>query len=148
MPLLTYEQTRPWAKAIKTNVLSGKMPPWPADPHYGKFANDRSLTRAEIETLSTWADSGAAAGKRNDAPAPRAFVEGWNIPEPDMAIKMPEPFTIPAKGTIEYQYVIIPSGFTEDKWVQAVEVRPSNRAVVHHAVVFLREPNSRWLPGS
>lgn len=148
MPLLTYQQTRPWAKAIKTNVLSGKMPPWPADPHFGKFANDRSLSRGEIDTLSNWADSGAAEGKSSDAPAPRTFVQGWNIPQPDLVIKMPQPFAIPAKGTIEYQYVIIPTGFTDDKWVQAVEVRPSNRAVVHHAVIFLREPDSRWLTGA
>ena len=148
MALLTYQQTRPWAKSIKTNVLSGKMPPWPADPHFGKFANDRSLSRPELDTLSAWADSGAAEGKVSDAPPPRAFVAGWNIPQPDVVIKMPEAFSIPAKGTIEYQYVIVPSGFTEDKWVQAVEVRPSNRAVVHHAVVFVREPNSRWLAGA
>jgi hypothetical protein len=148
MALLTYQQTRPWAKSIKTNVLSGKMPPWPADPHFGKFANDRSLSRPELDTLSAWADSGAPAGKASDAPPPRAFVAGWNIPQPDVVLKMPEAFGIPAKGTIEYQYVIVPSGFTEDKWVQAVEVRPSNRAVVHHAVVFVREPNSRWLAGA
>lgn len=148
MALLTYQQTRPWAKSIKTNVLSGKMPPWPADPHFGKFANDRSLSRPELDTLSAWADSGAAEGKASDAPPPRAFVAGWNIPQPDVVLKMPEAFGIPAKGTIEYQYVIVPSGFTEDKWIQAVEVRPSNRAVVHHAVVFVREPNSRWLAGA
>jgi hypothetical protein len=148
MALLTYQDTRPWAKAIKTNVLSGKMPPWPADPHFGKFANDRSLSRAELDTLSAWADSGAAEGKASDAPPPRAFVAGWNIPQPDVVIKMPEAVNIPAKGTIEYQYIIVPSGFTEDKWIQAVEVRPSNRAVVHHAVVFIREPNSRWLAGA
>ena len=148
MALLTYEQTRPWAKSIKANTLAGKMPPWPADPHFGKFANDRSLTRVEIDTLAAWADSGAAAGNPTDAPPPRAFVGGWNIPQPDAVIRMPEAFHMPAKGTVEYQYVIIPSGFTEDKWVQAVEVRPSNRAVVHHAVVFLREPGSRWLAGA
>ncbi len=148
MALQTYQQTRPWAKAIKTNVLSGKMPPWPADPHIGKFANDRTLSRAEINTLAAWADSGAAEGGASDAPPPRAFVEGWNIPQPDLVIKMPEPFSIPAKGAIEYQYIIVPTGFSEDKWVQAVEVRPSNRAVVHHAVVFLREPGSRWLAGA
>jgi hypothetical protein len=148
MALLTYQQTRPWAKAIKTNVLSGKMPPWPADPHFGKFSNDRSLTRSELDTLAAWADSGAAEGKAFEAPPPRTFVAGWNIPQPDLVLKMPEAFNIPAKGTIEYQYVIVPTGFPEDKWVQAVEVRPSDRAVVHHAVIFLREPNSRWLAGA
>jgi hypothetical protein len=145
MPLLTFEQTRPWAKSIKAAVLTGKMPPWPADPHIGKFAHDRSLTRAEIDTLSAWADTGSAEGRASDAPASRTFVEGWNIPKPDLIVKMPQPVTIPAKGTVEYQYIIVPTGFTEDKWVQAVEVRPTNRAVVHHAVIFLREPGNRWL---
>ena len=145
MPLLTYEQTRPWAKSMKTAVLTGKMPPWPADPHFGKFAHDRSLTRAEMDTLSAWADSGAAEGRATDAPAPRTFVEGWNIPRPDLILRMPQPVSIPAKGTIEYQYVVVATGFTEDKWVQAVEVRPSNRAVVHHAVIYMRAPGNRWL---
>src|SRR5271163_3849849 len=89
MALLSYEQTRPWAKAIKANTLAGKMPPWPADPHFGKFANDRSLTKAELDTLAAWADTGAAAGRPADAPAPRTFVEGWNIPKPDVVLKMP-----------------------------------------------------------
>jgi hypothetical protein len=148
MPLLTYDQTRPWAKSIKTAVLTGKMPPWPADPHYGKFAHDRTLTRAEIDTLSAWADTGSTAGRPADAPVPRTFVDGWNIAKPDLILRMPQPVAIPAKGTIDYQYVIVPTGFTEDKWVEAVEVRPTNRAVVHHAVIFLREPGSRWLAGA
>ena len=148
MPLLNYRQARPWAKAIKTNVLSGKMPPWPADSHFGKFSNDRTLTRAELDTLSAWADSGALEGNAKDAPPARSFVEGWNISKPDLVIRMPQAFKVPAKGTIEYQYIIVPTGFTEDKWVREIEVRPSNRAVVHHAVVFLREPGARWLAGA
>ncbi len=147
MALLTYEQARPWAKAIKTNVLEGKMPPWPANPQFGKFANDRSLNSVDRNTLAAWADSGATEGSKSDAPTPRTWVDGWNIPTPDLVIRMPEAFHIPAKGTVEYQYVIVPTGFTEDKWVQAVELRPSNRAAVHHAIVFLREPGSPWLAG-
>lgn len=145
MPLLTYQQARPWAKAIKAAVLTGKMPPWPADPHFGKFSNDRSLSKAQIDTLAVWADSNAIEGKPADAPPPRTWVEGWNIPTPDRVIEMPQAFDMPAVGKVEYQYIIVPSGLTEDKWVQAVEVRPSNRGVVHHAVVYLREPGSRWL---
>jgi hypothetical protein len=145
MALLTYQQTRPWAKAIKASVLQGKMPPWPAEPHFGKFSNDRSLTRAQIETLEAWADNGSPEGKASDAPPSRTWVEGWNIPQPDYVIQMPQSFDMPASGTVEYQYIVVPSGFTEDKWVQAVEVRPSNRAVVHHAVVYLRDRNSPWL---
>jgi hypothetical protein len=145
MALLTYQQTRPYAKAIKEEVLQQKMPPWPADPHFSKFANDRSLTPAEIEILAKWADSGAEEGDKSDAPAPRAWPEGWNIGKPDVVIRMPNAFDVPAKGEIEYQYIVVPSGFTEDKWVQAIEVHPSDRAVVHHAVVYLREPGVKWM---
>jgi hypothetical protein len=116
MPLLTYEQARPWAKAIKIEVVRGKMPPWPADPHYGKFSNDRSLTKGEIDTLAAWADSGAEEGKKADAPKPRTWVDGWNIPKPDAVIQMPAAFDMPATGEVEYQYIVAPTGFTEDKW--------------------------------
>ncbi len=145
MPLLTYQQARPYAKAIKADVLLKKMPPWPADPHFSKFENDRSLSPEEIQTLVAWADTGAKEGDQSDAPKPRTWVEGWNISKPDLIIQMPTAFEVPAKGEIEYQYIVIPSGFTEDKWVQQVEVRPSDRTVVHHAQVFLREPGSKWM---
>ena len=144
MALLTYEQTRPWAKSIKSAVLTHKMPPWFADPHYGHFSNDRSLSPAEIDTLVAWVDAGARAGDPKEAPAPRPFLDGWNIPQPDTVIEMPNAIDIPAKGELPYQYVVLPTGFTEDKWVQAVEIR-GNHAVVHHVVAFLREPQSRWL---
>src|SRR5438046_302086 len=88
MPLLTYAQTRPWAAAIKESVLLKKMPPWFADPHYGKFSNDRSLTKEQIDTLSAWAEHGAKEGNAKDAPAPRHFEEGWNIPKPDLVLQM------------------------------------------------------------
>jgi len=145
MPLLTYKEARPWAKAIKQSVTTGKMPPWPADPHYGKFSNDRSLTKQQIDTLVAWADSGAKEGDAKDSPTPRKWVDGWNIRKPDAVIGMKNPFPMPATGEVEYQYVVIPTGFTEDKWVQEVEVRPSNRAVVHHAVIYIREPGDRWM---
>jgi hypothetical protein len=143
--LLSYEQARPYAKAIKGAVLEKKMPPWPADSHYAKFSNDLSLSKAEIETLVAWVDGGAKEGKKSDAPQPRTWVAGWNMPKPDMVIKMPTAIEVPAKGEVEYQYIIIPSGFTEDKWIQSVEVRPSDRGVVHHAVIYLREPGNKWM---
>jgi hypothetical protein len=145
MPLLTYEQTRPWAKGIKSAVVQGKMPPWPADPHFGKFSNDRSLTKAEIDTLTAWVDSGAKEGSKADAPKPRTWVEGWNISKPDVVLEMKQPFHMPASGEVEYQYIVVPTGFTEDKWISQVEIRPSNRTVVHHAVIFIREPGFPWL---
>jgi hypothetical protein len=145
MPLLTYEQVRPWAKSIKAAVLKNQMPPWPADPHYGKFSNDRSLSKAQIDTIAAWVDAGAPEGNKTDAPRPRTWVEGWNISKPDAIIEMPQSFDMPASGEVEYQYIVVPTGFTEDKWIQAVEVRPSNRAVVHHAVMFIREPGNKWM---
>jgi len=145
MSFLSYESTRPWAKGIKEAVLKGKMPPWPADPHYGKFANDRSLTKQEIDTLAAWVDGGAKEGNKADAPQPRTWVDGWNIAKPDAIVEMPQSFHMPASGEVEYQYIVVPTGFTEDKWITQVEIRPSNRAVVHHAVIFIREPGNPWL---
>lgn len=145
MPFLTYEGTRPWARAIKAAVVSKKMPPWFADPKYGHFANDRSLSQAEINTLAIWADAGAPEGDAKDKPAPVQWMEGWNIPKPDLVVNMPVEIEVPAKGTVEYTYMIVPTGFTEDKWVQEIEVRPGNAAVVHHANVYIRRPGSPWL---
>jgi tetratricopeptide (TPR) repeat protein len=143
--LLTYEQARPWAVAMKEAVLLQKMPPWFADPHYGKFANDRSLSTKDIFTLVDWADMGAPQGDPKDAPAALHFIEGWRIPKPDVVIEMPNPIHIPASGTIEYQHVVVPTGITEDRWVQFAEARPGNPALVHHIVAFIREPGSKWL---
>ncbi|MGH9664706.1 MAG: thiol-disulfide isomerase, partial [Bryobacteraceae bacterium] len=145
MSLLTYDTTRPWAKAIKEAVLSKTMPPWFADPHYGSFSNDRRLTAAEERTLVAWAETGAKAGDPGDAPQPVEWVKGWNIGKPDAVFEMPEAFKIPASGTIDYQYVVLPTGFTEDKWVQSAEARPGNRKIVHHIIAFIREPGSNWL---
>ena len=98
--------------------------------------------------LSSWADSGAAAGDPRDAPPLPRWTEGWNTPPPDAVIKMPKPVTIPAQGDLEYTYEIVPTNFAEDKWVQMSEVRPSSREHVHHAVVYIRPPNSDWLRGA
>jgi hypothetical protein len=147
MPLLTYRQTRPWAKAIRDAVRARKMPPWFADPCCGKFANDRSLTGAETETLAAWAESGAAEGSERDSPPSRDWPSGWNLRSPDSIVEMPQAFDVPASGAVEYQYFIAPTGFHEDRWIQAVEVRPGNRAVVHHAVVYIRDAGSTWSRG-
>jgi hypothetical protein len=147
MPLITYQQTRPWAAAIKQSVTLRKMPPWFADSHYGKFSNDRTLSKEEIETFTAWADKGAKEGNPKDAPAPHKYEEGWSIPQPDLVLQMTEPFPIPASGTIDYHYVVLPTKFTEDKWVRMSETRPTDRSVVHHMVIFVRDPQSKWLRG-
>jgi len=145
MSFLDYQGTRPYAKAIKAAVLQKKMPPWPADAHYGKFENDRHLSEADIKTLTGWVDGGAPEGDAKDAPKPIAWVEGWTIGKPDVVIAMPQALDVPATGTIEYQYLVIPTGLTKDTWVTAAEVRPGNRAVVHHIIAFLRPPGSPWM---
>jgi hypothetical protein len=143
--LMTYEQARPWAKAIKAAVVQRKMPPWFADPGHGKFANDSSLTRGEIDTLVQWVDGGAPQGDSKDLPAPRKFAEGWAIPQPDAVIELPTPFEIPVTGVLEYQHILIPSPFKTDQWVQMAEARPTDREHVHHIIAFIREPGSKWL---
>lgn len=148
MPLLTYTQARPWAKAIGEAVALKTMPPWFADPHFGKFRNDRSLAAKDIETIAAWVKAGAPEGNPADLPKPAAFVDGWNIGKPDLEIAMPADFPVPASGTIEYTYFVIPTGFTEDRWVRAAEVRPGNRTVVHHVIAYVREPGSTWLAGA
>ena len=144
MALLTYEQARPWAKAIKTAVVSKKMPPWFADPAYGHFANERRLSAREVELLSAWADAGAPAGAEKDAPPAINFENGWNI-KPDIIVEMPKPFELPARGTVNYKYVVVKANFQEDMWITAAEMRPGNPAVLHHGKVWVRPPGSKWM---
>ena len=120
------------------------MPPWHADPNFGHFANDRSLSEADVKTLVAWIDNGTPEGSPKNAPKPLVFSDGWRIGEPDLVIEMPLAYNVPVTGIVNYQYIIVPSGFTEDKWVQAVEVRPGNRGVVHHAVLYSREPGGEY----
>src|SRR5258706_8613048 len=124
MQFLTYRQTRPWAKSIREAVLTRKMPPWFADPRFGHFENDRSLSKTEIETLVSWADAGAPEGDPKDRPPDREWPQDWGIGKPDAVFEIPKPFEIAKSGAIEYQYVILPTGFTEHKCVQRAEVRP------------------------
>ena len=142
--MLTYEETRPWAAAIRQAVKTRKMPPWFADAHYGKFSNATALTQEEIDTIAAWVEAGAPKGDPKDMPPPANFLEGWQIGNPDLVIELPKKFEIPASGVIDYQHVIVPTGFTKDKWIQAAEVRPTHRAVVHHIIAFVREPKSNW----
>jgi hypothetical protein len=145
MPLVNYRETRRYAREIKEKVTQDIMPPWFADPCCGHFANDPSLTPGQIATLAAWADAGAPAGDVKDAPPPRRWTPGWIIPQPDDVLRMPEPVAIPANGDVEYTYEIVPTGFTKNEWVQMSEIRPSSRKNVHHAVVYVRPPGSKWL---
>ncbi len=140
MSLLSYKDARPWAKAIGTRVAAGTMPPWHADPAIGEFSNDRRLTATEKETIAQWIAAGAPEGDPRDLPAAPRYAEGWLIGEPDVVLPMREDYPIPANGTVAYQYFEVPTNFTEDKWIQAFEVRPGNRTVVHHVIVYSRPP--------
>ncbi len=145
MRLEIYEQTRPYAAAIAAAVKNRSMPPWFADPRIGHFSNDPSLTTEQIAALAAWAAAGAPAGNPHDAPPPRHWAESWSIPQPDLILKMPKAVPIPASGDVEYTYEIVPTGFRTDRWIRSVEILPLMRANVHHAVVYVRPPDSKWM---
>ena len=130
MSLMTFEAARPWARSIKSQVLTRAMPPWYADPTIGHFRNQHTLAQRDIDTLVGWADTGAQRGTPLDAPPPVTFPDGWEI-EPDIIVNMP-PFDVPARGILEWTTVILPSGFADDTWVTSIEIRPSERSVAHH----------------
>jgi hypothetical protein len=141
----SYGQTKPYAAAIAAAAQNKSMPPWFANPHIGHFSNDPSLSAEQIAVLGAWATAGAPAGNAHDAPPPIHWAESWSIPQPDLVLKMTKGVPLPARGDVEYTYEIVPTGFKEDRWVQAVEVLPSLRANVHHAVVYVRPPDSQWM---
>jgi len=141
--LRTYSAAAAWAPTIREVIEQGRMPPWHANPKHGKFANDPSLSDGKKRTLLTWIDAGCPRGEPTDAPRPLTVSADWSIGVPDLVVPMPESFTVPAEGVIEYQTFMVDPDFTEDRWVQAAEIRPGNRAVVHHCNVFLQPPGAR-----
>lgn len=143
MPLLSYASVRPWAKAIREAVVSRRMPPWFADPHTGPFANDPSLSDEQIATIRDWVDAGAPQGPSASS-TPAVTIDP--LRHYDAELSMPKPFRIPAKAAIDYQYFVLTHVFSE-QWVRAAEIRPSDRRVVHHAVLYVREKDSQWLRG-
>ena len=140
MPLITFADARPYARSIRSNVVSRTMPPWFADPHYGTFRNDRSLSQHDIDTIVAWVDAGTPEGNAADMPKRPEFASGWQISQPDAVFEMPADFQIPATGTLDYRSFNVPTNFTQDMWVVAAEVRVEDRAHVHHAVVTIQEP--------
>ncbi|MGH9799906.1 MAG: DUF3471 domain-containing protein [Blastocatellia bacterium] len=138
--VLSYKDVRPWAKSIKEKVITREMPPWHADAHAGQFSNDMRLTQAEIDAITAWVDGGAKEGNPKDLPKVPDPATTWEIGKPDVVLPMPQEFTLAEKGADDYIYFRVPTGFTEDKWVQASEFRPGNKRVVHHAVAFVETP--------
>lgn len=155
MSLLTFEQARPYALAISRRVENGSMPPWHAEAAPGMFLNDRRLSATERDTIIRWATTGAPQGDVKDLPPQPTFPQGWSVGTPDAVVTMQAEYEVPASGEIAYQYFQIPTNFTEDKWVQGIEIRPGARSVVHHILVHAREPGGsprrppfRQLPGA
>jgi mono/diheme cytochrome c family protein len=143
---LAYKDVRPWAKSIREKVLSREMPPWHADPHTGRWTNDRRLEGKEIEAIVAWVDQGAKEGDPKDLPPQPEFADGWTIGKPDIVLTMPEEFTLAASGPDEYRYFQIDPKFTEDKYVQLAEARPGNRKIVHHIAAIIQPPPKEVKP--
>ena len=141
--LLQYGKAKSQSKQIKEVVVQRRMPPWHADPKIGTWKNDRRLSDGEVAVIAGWVDAGAPEGDPKDAPAARVFPEGWLIGTPDAVFKIPRPQKIPAEGAVPYRHAIARTTLKEDTWVQAIEVRPSAREVVHHVLVFVQFPLQR-----
>lgn len=139
MPLMTYDEVLPFARMIRENVIQRKMPPWHADPAFGEFDNDARLTDEEIATIDAWVKGGAKRGESepsahgSDPRVPEAPALTWHI-KPDVIFTIPE-FTVTRTAQDDYEYIYVPTNFKEDKWIQAAEVLPGDRRVVHHATV-------------
>jgi hypothetical protein len=147
MSLLTFERARPYARAIASAVANRTMPPWQADAPAGTFHNERILSDRERETLTAWAAGGAVNGDPKDLPAQPTFTDGWALGKPDIVLEMQEDYRIPAKGTIQYEWLYIPTDFSEPKWVKSLEIRPGNRSVVHHVLIYYRaKPDGKTPP--
>jgi peroxiredoxin len=143
MALLTYEDVSDWSEMIREVVSQKRMPPWHADDkHHGQFSNERALTKDEYTTLLTWIDAGCPKGNEKDLPAARKFPDTWYIGKPDAVFEMPQDYVVPAKapkGGVPYRYIKIDANFDDDKWIQAVECKPGNRAVVHHILAYINQ---------
>jgi mono/diheme cytochrome c family protein len=140
MSLVTYREVRPWARSIKEKVIKREMPPWGADPRHGEFSNDPRLSEQEIATIAAWVDQGGKEGDPRHLPPLPRFADRWEIGAPDAVIAMQREWEVAAAGPDDNIEFSVPTGFTEDRWVQAVEFRPGNRRAIHHAVVLIQTP--------
>jgi len=139
MNLMSYEDARPWARAIKAKVVSREMPPWGADMTQSlPMRNDISLSQKEIDTIAAWVDGGAARGNAADMPPAPKFATGWSFGErePDAVLEMPVEFEIPAEGEVGVQMFYSKVPWSEDRFAEVVELHPSNRSVLHHAGIY------------
>jgi hypothetical protein len=139
-PLMTYDDVRKKSAGIAEAVEDRRMPPWHADPRYGHFANDRSLSPRQRSTLLAWVEQGSPLGDPAKLPPPRTFPEAWSIGKPDVVFEVSRPIEVPSVGVVDYVHVTVPTNFTKDMWIQAAEIIPDVRSVVHHVVVYVDSP--------
>jgi hypothetical protein len=145
MSFESYAEAKRYAQAIRVATQDRSMPPWFAEAEIGRFSNDPSLSEEEIATIAAWAAANAPPGDPRDAPPAHLWAQGWSIPRPDLVLQIAQAVALPAAGDVDYTYEIVPTHFAEDRWVQMAEVLPSARPNVHHAVVYIRPPESKWL---
>ena len=138
--LLSYSDVAKRAALIASVTAKRYMPPWKPEPGFGEFADQRRLTEKEIALIDEWATNGAAEGDPNEKPTPPQFQDGWQLGQPDLIVKVAEPYTVPAEGRDIYRCFVIPLNFSEERYVSAIEFRPGNRRVVHHAILHTEEP--------
>jgi thiol-disulfide isomerase/thioredoxin len=145
--LTNYDIVATWADTIQLVLDERRMPPWFVDPAHGEFANQAAITESERARLLRWLDDGVPMGDEKDAQDLPELASAWSIPQPNLIVSMQEPFTVPATGVVDYQYVLIDLSFEKDLWVQAAEIKPGNPQVVHHCVVLLVPPG-KTAPGA
>jgi len=138
--LLEYDTAKTKLDEMYDAVKGGVMPPWHAEGAHGVFRNDRRLSDNEKDVILRWISTGAKPGDMKDLPPKPVYTTSWTLGTPDAVVSMPDEYTIPASGTVEYQYFEVPTNFTEDKWIQSIEIKPGAREVVHHVLVFARVP--------
>ena len=151
--LTNYDEARQWREEMRAYTHQRLMPPWKAVPGFGDFANDISLSDNDVSLIARWVEQGAPAGDLEQAPPNPKFSDDWAFGEPDLIVEMPEEYIIGPEGEDDYRHFVIPYEFTQDRFVEAVDVRPGNRNTVHHVLVYVdtsgkaRELDAEPTPG-
>jgi mono/diheme cytochrome c family protein len=140
--LLTYDDAAKRASLIAVVTASKYMPPWKPVPGFGDFKGANSLSDAELATLKKWAEANAPQGNAAELPAPPQFPDGWQLGKPDITLKMPQPFLIPAEGEDIYQCFVLPLNLPNGANVAAVEIHPGNTKVLHHTILYMNTDGS------
>src|SRR5262245_14180673 len=138
MSLTTYKDAFPWAESIRAELIAGHMPPWNADEGFGDLKHARTLTARELDVLLTWATGGNPQGNLDQALPPVTLTNDWAMGAPDLALKLPSEFTVPADKMDVTEEFTLPTGTKEPRWVRAVDLLPGTPSVVRSAVIFLK----------